>query len=122
MIRASVAVNCQWTGRQSVRLRQQLLPGFIHANPRPLEVVRPQVNLQHILHPANEFRILLGGEDAIPRAAQASDIIGSRAILTHAKDETAKAFYSKFGFESSPVDELHLYLLMKDVKRILGQE
>lgn len=41
------------------------------------------------------------GHDAIVRALQASDIIGSQAILTHAKDEKAKAFYSKFGFEPS---------------------
>jgi hypothetical protein len=56
------------------------------------------------------------------RAAQASDIIGSRAILTHAKDEKAKTFYSKFGFEPSPVQELHLHLLMKDVRKILSTE
>jgi GNAT superfamily N-acetyltransferase len=61
-------------------------------------------------------------KDAILRAAQASDIIGSRAILTHAKDEKANAFYSKFGFEASPVHTLHLYLLMKDVKKILATE
>ena len=61
-------------------------------------------------------------KDAILRAVQASDIIGSRAILTHAKDEQARAFYSKFGFESSPVHEFHLYLLMKDIKKILTTE
>ena len=59
-------------------------------------------------------------KDAILRVAQASDIIGSRAILTHAKDEKAKAFYSKFGFVPSPVHEFHLYLLMKDIKLCLA--
>jgi GNAT superfamily N-acetyltransferase len=61
-------------------------------------------------------------KDAILRALQASDIIGSRVILTHAKDEKAKAFYSKFGFEPSPVNEFYLYLLMKDVKKTLAAE
>ena len=61
-------------------------------------------------------------KDAILRAAQASDIIGSRAILTHAIDEHAKDFYSRFGFEPSPVNEFHLYLLMKDIQRILASE
>jgi GNAT superfamily N-acetyltransferase len=61
-------------------------------------------------------------KDAILRAAQAADIIGSRAVLAHAKDERARAFYCKFGFESSPVQEFHLYLLMKDIKRILTTE
>jgi GNAT superfamily N-acetyltransferase len=61
-------------------------------------------------------------KDAILRAAQAAEIIGCRAVLTHAKDEQARAFYSKFGFEPSPVNEFHLYLLMKDIKKILAGE
>lgn len=36
-------------------------------------------------------------------------------LLVHAKDEAAQGFYRKFGFESSPVNDLHLYLLMKDI-------
>jgi GNAT superfamily N-acetyltransferase len=55
-------------------------------------------------------------KDALLRAVQAADLIGCRAVLVHAKDEAAKAFYQHFGFEPSPVDELHLYLLMKDIK------
>jgi GNAT superfamily N-acetyltransferase len=61
-------------------------------------------------------------KDAILRALQAAEIIGSRAILTHAKDDKAIAFYSKFGFEPSPVNQFHLYLLMKDIKRTLRME
>jgi GNAT superfamily N-acetyltransferase len=59
-------------------------------------------------------------KDALLRAAQAADVIGCRAVLVHAKDEAAKRFYQKFGFEPSPVDELHLYLLMKDIRASLG--
>jgi GNAT superfamily N-acetyltransferase len=64
----------------------------------------------------------LGGgllKDAILRAAQAADIIGVRALLTHAKDAAARGFYMHFGFEPSPVDDLHMYLLMKDVVKTL---
>jgi GNAT superfamily N-acetyltransferase len=64
----------------------------------------------------------LGGgllKDAILRAAQAADVIGVRALLTHAKDEAARAFYEHFGFEPSPVNELHLFVLMKDVQKTL---
>jgi GNAT superfamily N-acetyltransferase len=60
--------------------------------------------------------------DAILRALQAADIIGSRAMLVHAKDEQAAAFYKKFGFQPSPINEFHLYLLMKDIKRTLAAE
>jgi GNAT superfamily N-acetyltransferase len=59
-------------------------------------------------------------KDALLRAAQAADIIGCRAVLVHAKDHSARAFYQRFGFEPSPIDELHLYLLMKDIKASLG--
>jgi len=58
-------------------------------------------------------------KDALLRAFQASEIVGSRAIVTHAKDESAKAFYGKFNFAPSPLNDLHLYLLMKDVKGTL---
>jgi GNAT superfamily N-acetyltransferase len=56
-------------------------------------------------------------KDALLRASQAADVIGCRAVLVHAKDDAAKAFYQRFGFEPSPVDEqLRLYLLMKDIR------
>jgi predicted N-acetyltransferase YhbS len=59
-------------------------------------------------------------KDALLRAVQAADLVGCRAVLVHAKDQTAQAFYRRFGFESSPIDELHLYLLMKDIQASLG--
>lgn len=61
-------------------------------------------------------------KDALLRAIQAADLIGCRAVLVHAKDQSAQAFYRRFGFEPSPTDELHLYLLMKDIERSLGDE
>jgi predicted N-acetyltransferase YhbS len=57
-------------------------------------------------------------KDAVLRAYQASDLVGSRAIVTHAKGEGAKSFYLKFQFAASPLNEFHLYLLMKDVRAI----
>jgi GNAT superfamily N-acetyltransferase len=59
-------------------------------------------------------------KDALLRAVQAADLIGCRAVLVHAKDKAAQAFYQRFGFEPSPVDELHLYLLMNDIKASIG--
>ncbi len=54
-------------------------------------------------------------KDALLRSAQAADIISARAVLVHAIDEEAEAFYKRFGFEGCPI-ELHLMLLMKDVR------
>ena len=57
--------------------------------------------------------------DALLRIAQAADIVGCRAVLVHAKDDAAAAFYRKFGFEHSPVHKFHLFLLMKDLLKNL---
>ena len=59
-------------------------------------------------------------KDTVLRAFQASEIVESRAIVTHAKDETTQAFYQRFQFEPSPLNELHLYLLIKDIRGIFG--
>jgi GNAT superfamily N-acetyltransferase len=58
-------------------------------------------------------------KQAMLKAVQAADIAGIRAILVHAKDETAKAFYQRFNFEPSPTNDLHLCLLMKDIRKTL---
>jgi len=59
-------------------------------------------------------------KDALLRIIGAADIVGGRAVLVHAKDERAKSFYEHFGFEPSPIDPFHLYLLLKDIKKTLG--
>jgi hypothetical protein len=54
-------------------------------------------------------------------SCESTELVGSRAIVTHAKDETASTFYRKFQFAPSPLNEFHLYLLMKDVRAIFGE-
>jgi len=58
--------------------------------------------------------------DAMRRSLAASEAIGVRALLVHAKDEKARAFHERFGFVASPTDPLHLMLLMKDLRASLG--
>jgi GNAT superfamily N-acetyltransferase len=58
-------------------------------------------------------------KDALSRIAQAADIVGARAVLVHAIDEQARKFYEHFGFEASPIHELQLMLLMKDLRKAL---
>jgi GNAT superfamily N-acetyltransferase len=56
--------------------------------------------------------------DALIRVATAAELIGVRALLIHAKDDDARAFYlAQAEFEASPTDPLHLFLLLKDLKR-----
>ncbi len=59
--------------------------------------------------------------DALLRAVRASDIAGLRAFLVHAKDESAKTFYEKLGFEPSPHNEFHLFLKMSDIRVSLAE-
>jgi GNAT superfamily N-acetyltransferase len=58
-------------------------------------------------------------KDALLRTAQAAEIAGIRAILVHAKDEAARNWYIQWGFESSPTDPFHLFLLIKDLLAML---
>ncbi len=58
-------------------------------------------------------------KDALLRTLQASKIAGLRAVIVHAKNDGAKAFYKRFGFQPSPLDEFHLMLLLKDLKKLV---
>ena len=57
---------------------------------------------------------------ALARCVRAADIIGARAVLVQAKDDRARGFYEKYGFEPSPTNPLHLVILMKDIRKSLG--
>jgi predicted N-acetyltransferase YhbS len=57
-------------------------------------------------------------KDAVLRTLQAADIAGLRALVAHAKDESARAFYERFDFVPSPSDPLHLFVLIKDLGRL----
>lgn len=58
--------------------------------------------------------------EALRKSIAASEIVGARIVLAHALDETARGFYLKYGFEQSPCHDLHVMILMKDVKRSYG--
>lgn len=58
-------------------------------------------------------------KDALMRTAAASEIAGIRALLVHAKDDEARAWYQRFDFEPGPTDPYHLFLLMKDIRAAL---
>lgn len=57
--------------------------------------------------------------DAMLRTLQAAKIAGIRALAVHAKDEDARRFYEHFDFVPSPTDPMHLFVLLKDVRRIV---
>ena len=59
-------------------------------------------------------------QEAIRRTLAIADQAGVRALLTHPIDEEAAQFYLRFGFESSPVREQQLLLLLKDARRLVS--
>lgn len=59
-------------------------------------------------------------KDAMRRTLQAADLAGIRASAAHAKDDVARAFYERFNFVQSPADPLHLFILVKELRRIAG--
>ena len=60
--------------------------------------------------------------DAVQRTLQAADIAGIRALAIHAKDEGARRFYEHFDFVPSPIDPMHLFVLLKDLRRIIADQ
>lgn len=80
-------------------------------------ILLARLAVDHTEHGAGLGKALL--MDALSRALAASNAIGARAVLVHALDEEAVAFYKKFGFEPSPLDAKQLMLLMKDLRTSL---
>jgi GNAT superfamily N-acetyltransferase len=52
-------------------------------------------------------------KDAVQRALQTCEQVGARALLCHAIDEAAKAFYLKHGFVASPINDMTMMLPLK---------
>ncbi|MBF0621294.1 MAG: GNAT family N-acetyltransferase [Magnetococcales bacterium] len=51
--------------------------------------------------------------DAMNKAMQIADMVGVRAVIVDAKDESAKAFYAGFGFVALKDTPLNLYMSLK---------
>ncbi len=85
-------------------------------HPVPVMILaRLAIDLKH--QGAGLGRALL--KDALMRTIQAADIAGVRAVLVHAKDAAARNWYLNWGFEPSPTDPYHLFLLVKDLMNIV---
>jgi GNAT superfamily N-acetyltransferase len=57
----------------------------------------------------------LGAEvltDAVDKTKLVTQSIGARLLLAHAKDADARDFYLKHDFRSSPIDDLHVMLVL----------
>lgn len=96
-------------------------PGSVRRNmPDPVPVIllgRLAVDQNH--QGAGVGAALL--QDAILRVAGAAESVGIRALLVHAIDDDAAAFYRHFGFGPSPIDDQTLFLTLKAIEASVRQ-
>jgi len=60
--------------------------------------------------------------DAMHRALAAAEALAINAFVVHAVDETAAAFYRKYGFHVLLDDPRHLFLSLRTIRRAFGEE
>lgn len=58
--------------------------------------------------------------DALQRTERASRAVAMRAVLVHALDEEAAAFYARFGFKPVSAEPLTLMVSLEAVRKVLG--
>lgn len=95
---------------------QRLTTGRVRRNmPEPIPVVvLARLAVDHRAQGVHLGAALL--QDALKRALAVADNMGVRAMLVHALDERAKAFYQYYGFQVSPMDPLLLMQVLKPVE------
>lgn len=55
-------------------------------------------------------------KDCVLRSVEAMNTVGGAGILVHAIDDSARSFYTKFGFSESPFDPLTLMARVSDIE------
>ena len=88
-------------------------PGRIRRNmPEPIAVIvlgRLAVHVDRVGQGIGQGLL----KDAVRRTLQASEQVGARALLCHATDDVAKAFYLKHGFVESPIHGMTVMLPLR---------
>ena len=104
----------------AVAVQHAELPGKVRRNaPNPVPaVLLGRLAVDTSAQGSGLGRLLV--RDAILSTLAAADRIGVRVLLVHALHERAATFYARLGFERSPTDPLHLYLLLADARKSLG--
>jgi predicted N-acetyltransferase YhbS len=57
--------------------------------------------------------------DAMARTVAAAEVVGIRALLVHALHADTRAFYVRHDFRPAGTDDLHLAMLVKDIRSAL---
>lgn len=82
----------------------------------------PTAHLARLAVAKAEQGLGLGGVllyDALERTARVADQIGIFAVTVDALHARARSFYLRYGFEPLRGDDLHLYLLLDTVRKLM---
>jgi hypothetical protein len=103
-----------WRWTTTARIRSSGESGSVSMTPLPRSARR-----SHRPRAASLGATLL--QDGFLRLSELSDEIGCRGLLVHSESSESRDFYRHLvpEFEPSPSDDLHLFLLMKDIRRTL---
>ena len=105
----------------SVTNDPRVVPGAVRRNaPSPIPcLLLARLAVDRSMQGRNLGRRLF--QDALWRTARVADDIGFRALLIHARDDEARAFYLRMtaSFKESPSDSRHLYLPTKEITRLI---
>ena len=100
----------------AVVLRTQA-PGKVSRNqPDPvpaLLLARLAVDIKHQRRGLGEALL----KHFLVKALEVAALIGVRVVLVHAATDAAAAWYLRYGFERSPVDDRTLMMLIKDIEQ-----
>jgi ribosomal protein S18 acetylase RimI-like enzyme len=105
----------------AVAIERAELPGKVRRNsPNPVPaVLLGRLAIDTEAQGSGLGRFLV--RDAILSTLTAAERVGVRVLLVHALNEQAVAFYEGLGFRRSHTDPLHLYLLLADARRSIGE-
>lgn len=96
-------------------VRFDIMPANLPRYPVPVaHLGRLAVDLKHRGKRIGETLLI----DALARAEHASEQLAIHAVEVVALDESARAFYLKYGFTPLLDDPLHLYLPMKAIRKL----
>ena len=59
-------------------------------------------------------------QDAISKGIEASRVVGARAFIVHALNDSAESFYRKFGFTLVPESARVMYILIQDAEETIA--
>ena len=98
--------------------RNNVTPNIARNMPNPIPVV-----ILARLAVDNNFKGLLLGKallkDALLRSLNVANEIGVKAVLVHALDSQAVAFYEKYGFQRMPEQQNTLMLSISNIEKLL---